>query len=55
MRSYEKEDGIYLKINPVTLTLVSGTLAQMLTSTKCSLSEYFMAPVQVPIILTPFI
>lgn len=53
MRYYEKEDGIYLKINLITLTLVSGILTQRLTSTKCSLSEYFVAPVQVPIFLTP--
>lgn len=45
MRSYEKEDGIYLKRNLITLTLVSGTLTQTLTSTKCSLSEYVVAPV----------
>lgn len=53
MRCYEKEDDIYLKINLITLTLVSGTLAQTLTSTKCSLSEYLIALVQVPIFSTP--
>lgn len=53
MRCYEKEDGFYLIINLITVTLVSGTLAQTLTSTKCSLSEYLMALVQVPIFSTP--